>query len=86
MGETTPDLVILLDLSPEVGLARKKDQNKINRLDAETLEFHKNVRDAYLTMAETNPKLWRVVNAETGVEEIHSRIKTIVFEALKIDR
>lgn len=86
VGETTPDLVILLDLSPEVGLARKKDQNKINRLDAETLEFHKNVRDAYLTMAETNPKLWRVVNAETGVEEIHSRIKTIVFEALKIDR
>ena len=86
VGETIPDLVILLDLSPELGLARKKDQGEINRLDAETLEFHKKVRNAYLTMAKTNPELWQVVDAEAGVEEIHSRIKTIVFEALKTNR
>ncbi|KKS07010.1 dTMP kinase [candidate division WWE3 bacterium RIFOXYD1_FULL_43_17] len=84
VGDTTPDLVILLDISPEIGLARKKDQNEMNRLDGETLRFHKKVRNAYLTLAEMDPKLWRVIDGEASIEQIQARVKAIVIKALKI--
>ena len=84
VGDTTPDLVILLDLPPEVGLARKKNQKKVNRLDSKTLRFHKRVRNAYLKMAEVEPDLWKVVDADAPVEEIHKRVVGIVFTALQI--
>jgi len=79
VGDTTPDLVILLDISPEIGLARKKDQNEMNRLDGETLRFHKKVRNAYLTLAEMDPKLWRVIDGEASIEQIQARVKAIVI-------
>ncbi len=40
-----PDLTVLLDLDPEVGLARRPDRN---RLDSESLDFHKKVRQGFL--------------------------------------
>jgi len=83
IGDTKPNLVILLDIPPEIGLARKQDQNEINRLDAEKLEFHQKVRNGYLTLAGENPKLWRIVDAVASVDEIHTRVVSIVLEALK---
>ncbi len=74
VGETKPDIVILLDLPPEVGLARKKTQNEINRLDAESLEFHKRVREGYLALAREDPVRWKIIDAVKSPEEIHKDI------------
>ncbi|GIW69315.1 MAG: thymidylate kinase [Patescibacteria group bacterium] len=74
VGETKPDLVFLLDLPPEIGLARKKSQNQINRLDAEAMEFHQRVRAGYLTLAKKDAKKWRVIDAAKPPEQIHSEI------------
>ena len=83
VGDTRPDLVILLDLPPEIGLARKKNQKEVNRIDGEALRFHKRVRNAYLNLAEKHPDLWKVVDASATIEEIHKRVVSIVSVALQ---
>ena len=44
-GGLMPKVTLLLDLDPEIGLARRSD---LNRLDAESLDFHKKVRQGFL--------------------------------------
>ena len=56
-----PDLIILLDISPEQGLARK--QSLKDRFELEDLSFHKRVKEGYLKMAAAEPDRWLVINA-----------------------
>jgi dTMP kinase len=56
-----PDLIILLDIPPEQGLARKR--NLKDRFELEDLSFHRRVREGYLKMAEAEPDHWLVVDA-----------------------
>jgi len=60
--ELTPDLTVLLDMPVEDGLARKKDGKK-DRFEAESIKFHRRVREGYLKMAADEPKRWLVVDA-----------------------
>lgn len=82
VGDTRPNLVILLDLPPEVGLARKQNQNEINRLDAEELAFHHRVREGYLTLAKQHSDFWIVVDATLTIEQMHTLILEFVLSHL----
>lgn len=52
-----PDLTLLFDIEPEVGLSRiaANAERERNRLDMETLAFHEKVREGYLLIAGQNP-------------------------------
>jgi len=56
-----PDLIILLDISPEQGLARK--QSLKDRFELEDLSFHRRVREGYVNMAAAEPDRWLVIDA-----------------------
>ena len=56
-----PDLIILLDISPEQGLARKRRLK--DRFELEGLSFHRRVREGYLKMATAEPARWLVIDA-----------------------
>jgi dTMP kinase len=56
-----PDLIILLDISSEQGLARKRSLQ--DRFELEDLSFHRRVRDGYLKMAAAEPDRWLVIDA-----------------------
>mgnify|MGYP001569696769 CR=1 FL=1 len=60
-GNLNPDLIILLDISPEQGLARK--QSLKDRFELEDLSFHRRVREGYLKMAAAEPDRWLVIDA-----------------------
>ena len=47
-----PDLTVLLDLPPEVGLARARGRAVADRLESESLEFHQRVRQTFRALAE----------------------------------
>jgi len=81
--DTRPNLVILFDLSPEIGISRKKDQKEVNRLDAESMEFHQRVRKGYLEQARKDPEKWRVIDATESVDDIHRKVASTVLEFLK---
>jgi dTMP kinase len=56
-----PDLIVLLDIPPEQGLARK--QSLKDRFELEDLSFHRRVRDGYLKMAAAEPDRWLIIDA-----------------------
>ncbi len=64
-----PDLTVLLDMSVEAGLARKKGR-KQDRFEQEAIAFHQKVRRGYLALAGVEPDRWLVVDAEQSKEKI----------------
>jgi dTMP kinase len=63
-----PDLTILLDISPEQGLARK--QSLRDRFELEDLSFHRRVREGYLRMVAAESERWLVIDASLPKEKI----------------
>lgn len=85
IGEYMPDLNILFDVSPEVGLARinKNKDREINRLDLEKIDFHNKVRDGYHKLSEENKENFQVINAEKSIEEVFNEVKNVILKFIK---
>ncbi|MFC1892982.1 dTMP kinase [Chloroflexota bacterium] len=64
-----PDLVILLDVPVEEGLARKRAK-RYDRFEREDIAFHRKVREGYLSMAHSDPQRWLVIDATQPKEKI----------------
>lgn len=69
---TFPDLTLLFDIEPEVGLARiaANASREVNRLDLEKLDFHKKVRNTFLELAKRYPERFVVIDASKSQEEV----------------
>ena len=80
-----PDLNILFDLSPEIGLERinKNKDREINRLDLEKIDFHNKVRDGYLKLYQENKEKFVKINAEKSIEEVFNVVKEIITDFIK---
>lgn len=72
-----PDITFLIDVEVEVGLSRL-DKTKIDRLEAESIEFHKRVRQGYLKLAKENPKRIIVIDGNLSVEKVNEKIIDIL--------
>ncbi len=82
--DTYPDLTFLLDVPVEIGLARRSQTEKMDRLDMETKDFHQKVRDAYLEVAKKNDHhRWAIVDASKSIDNIAEHIWNIVEKKLK---
>ncbi len=64
-----PDLIILLDIPVEAGLARKRVK-KQDRFEQEDIAFHQRVREGYLKLAANDPQCWLVIDATQPKEKI----------------
>ncbi len=76
-----PDGTVLLDLDPQVGLARARQRNASDsavgsegRFEAEELAFHRAVREAYLDLARRSAQRIRIVPANGTPDEVFARI------------
>ena len=70
-GGLLPDLTLIYDLQPELGLARAARRDRhVGRFEAANLEFHRRIRDAYLSIARREPSRVRVVAADAGPQEV----------------
>lgn len=67
-----PDLTLLFDIEPELGLARiaANANREVNRLDLEKLDFHKKVRTTFLELAKRFPKRYVVIDASQSFEKV----------------
>jgi dTMP kinase len=68
-----PDLTLYLDVSPEKGLSRAKARHGHDRIEAETLEFHLRIREAYLQLFKTEKKRFYLINAEKSIPEVYQQ-------------
>ncbi|MFG1605527.1 dTMP kinase [Actinoplanes sp. NPDC049265] len=70
-GGLKPDLVVLLDVDPQVGLARVDSRGQgADRLESESRAFHDRVRYAFLDLAAADPKRYLVLDASSAPDEI----------------
>lgn len=83
VGGVKPDLTLLLDVDPDVGLRRKRRSGVTNRLDEERLAFHQKVRGGYLQLSQEDPSRWVVIDASQAREAVWQEILTAVTAKLR---
>jgi len=78
-----PDLTLLLDIDVQKGLARRvAGAEEMNRLDLETLAFHRRVRDGYHQLAAADPERWRIIDASQDAAAVQQELRAAVLERL----
>jgi dTMP kinase len=80
-----PDLTIVLDLDVETGLERTRarvrgDVRGPDRFEGEQVEFHRRVRQGFLTIVRDEPDRVRTIDATAPVAEITALIVEAIFE------
>jgi len=89
VGDFKPDLTFILDIDPEIGLARsfRKAETmavKETRNENRVLEWHKNLRQGYLEIAKSEPKRCVVLDADTDIQTLHQEIVKVISERFKL--
>ena len=81
---TFPDLTLLFDLPPEVGLARiaANSDREVNRLDLEKMEFHTKVRNTFLELAKRYPERFVVIDASQSREEVAKKTLEVMLSRI----
>ena len=81
VGDARPDLTIVLDVPAEIGLeraARRRGNAAGDRFEAEALDFHKRLREAYLALAAREPDRCAVIDATSAPEHVADLIWAVV--------
>ena len=81
---TFPDLTLLFDLQPELGLARiaANANREVNRLDLEKIEFHTKVRNTFLELAKRYPERFVVIDASQSKEEVAKKTLEVMLSRI----
>ncbi len=83
IGDLAPDLTIVLDLPPAVGLARAGERGTADRLESESLQFHDRVREAFLSYAAADPHRYVVLDASAAPDEVAAAVVAAVAVLLE---
>ena len=83
VGDTAPDLTLILDLPVEVGLRRAAGrQGHEDRYEQMAAEFHNRLRNGFLAIAHQNPQRCVVMDANRAIDAVQSDIRTEVLRRL----
>ena len=82
-GKWRPEITILLDIEPEIGLARARARNSHRaedegRFEMEEVPFYTRIRNGYLELASREPSRIRVVPANRSIEAVHQDVLKIL--------
>ena len=85
LEDLKPDITLLLDLAPRIGLARawsQLDSGARNaaesRFEAETIGFHEKVRAGYLELARCQPERIKVIDGARDEEQVYAGIMEVL--------
>lgn len=85
-----PDLTILLDIEPELGLRRASNRNggaidENDRFDSEGFAFHKAIRESFLDRANRFPERFRVFSAAGSADDVASDIVRVIQNEFRLE-
>ena len=69
-GELQPDLTLILDLDPEIGMQRAGNRGELDRFEREQMSFFRHVRQGYLDIAQAEPERCTVIDAAKSLEDV----------------
>jgi dTMP kinase len=78
-----PTLTIIIDLPPQIGLARLKSKD---RLESQPMDFHERVRQEFLQLAALDPERYVIIDGNQSIEDTHAAIISRVSEILALKR
>ena len=81
-GGVLPDLTLLFDLPPEVGLRRIRGR-RLDHFERLALPFHRRVRRGYLELQKAEPKRVRLVQASRSPDVVATQVAAIVEEFIR---
>ena len=79
----SPDLTFYMDISAELSRERISDRER-DRMESESIDFFKKVREGYLQIAHDNPGRVVVLDANKTIDELHESIKKIISNKLNV--
>ena len=85
VGATRPNLTLIFDLDPEIGLQRARSRGDAvseDRYERKGLDFHRKLRDGFLDILRRDPKRCRLVDAALSVDAVEQSVWDIVSRAL----
>jgi dTMP kinase len=85
VGENRPDLTLILDLDPEVGLKRaaaRRQTGPVDRFESEGLAFHQTLRRAFLDIAAAEPRRCAIIDAAQSEDEVAAAIWSAIESRL----
>lgn len=78
-----PDITLLLNVPPDIGLTRRKSSTKqLDRLDEQNMHFYTAVYNGYLELAKQDAQRYRVIDASKSIEEVAASVWSAVSEQL----
>lgn len=80
-----PDLTILLDAPPELGMKRIQRRAELDRIETEQLAFFERVRQAYLLRAKQDPKRFVVINTAKPLSEVKRHLSKLAEKLCRVD-
>ena len=95
VGSTLPDLTIIFDLPPELGLKRAAErktqsasgetaENTPDRFETMNMAFHRSLREEFLAIAKQEPKRCVVIDASETARRVEDKIWAIVRERFSL--
>ena len=80
VGDSQPDLVLIMDMPVEAGLKRAHARgDNENRFESKGLPFHERLRQGFLNRAATVPERYRVIDADQPIEALTVEIRGLVL-------
>lgn len=81
-NDLRPDLTVILDLNPEIGLDRVRRRGSLDRIEREAMDFHTRVRDRYLEIARLEPRRCVLIDAAGDPDTVRDALRSAVTEKL----
>ena len=81
-GDLRPDLTIILDLDPEIGMQRASSRGELDRFEREQQSFFRHVLQGYLDIAQAEPDRCTVIDASKALEDVKRNLLTVIEQRL----
>ena len=85
VADARPDLTIMLDVAPEIGLTRAEGRGQgADRYEAMDLAFHQRLRAGYRAIAESAPERCVLIDASGSEDAVAAEIRSAVHARLGV--
>lgn len=78
VGNTQPNLTLMLDVDPTVGLERAAGRSDKDRIEQEALQFFENIRKGYMQRAKADSNRIKVIDANLSMASVEQLIKDVL--------
>ena len=74
IGDCLPDLTLVIDLDPRIGLERARGRELFDRMENQSMDFHQRVRQGYLDLAAREPLRVKVIDGSQSIATVWNQV------------